>query len=632
MTTTRSYDCLNRLHSVSSGSSALSFSNVYNSADQRIRTTLTDGSYWLYECDSLGRVKSGKKGCSEQTPVAGQQFEYAHDDIGNRTSTKAGGDASGAGLRVAAYSANSLNQYTARDVPGAVDIMGVGLATNAVTVNGATAYRKGEYFRQQVSLSNGSTPVWEGITVTESGQAPVSGNLFVPQTPEQFTYDLDGNLLSDGRWSYTWDAENRLLGLQALSTVPSGAKLNLDFVYDWRGRRIQKTVSTWNGSAYVEQAPTRFVYDGWNLLAILNPQSSIVDSFMWGLDLSGSMQGAGGVGGLLLVTYYGTPTTNCFVAYDGNGNVAVLVNAADGDALAQYQYGPFGEVIRATGPMAKANPLRFSTKYQDDETDLLYYGYRYYDPSTGRWLTRDPVEEEGGPALLAHVHNNPVNDWDYLGLCDPTEGDPGARQCGPDVTAPLLATINNIKGTFRSWSFRKKLTACSALYSPWARGAWGVDKIAQLGFPTTTTGRGIWLFNPPAVQGSPPPCDKTVAYKGNCYFAGDVDYLMWGAINGLCWRSVAHRVSVVWSLGWAEAAAMAWKGGHHDPWRRWVGAVAFTKAGWRDRSLNPGFMERWLIRQGSCPIRPGNRAVEPMFRWQWWPYSTPWGTPRPWPL
>jgi RHS repeat-associated protein len=57
--------------------------------------------------------------------------------------------------------------------------------------------------------------------------------------------------------------------------------------------------------------------------------------------------------------------------------------------------GPFGEVIRATGPMAKANPFRFSTKYQDDETDLLYYGYRYYNASTGRWLSRDPIDEPG---------------------------------------------------------------------------------------------------------------------------------------------------------------------------------------------------------------------------------------------
>lgn len=61
--------------------------------------------------------------------------------------------------------------------------------------------------------------------------------------------------------------------------------------------------------------------------------------------------------------------------------------------------GPFGEVIRATGPMARANPFRFSTKYQDDETDLVYYGYRYYNASTGRWLSCDPYEEVGGNLL-----------------------------------------------------------------------------------------------------------------------------------------------------------------------------------------------------------------------------------------
>src|ERR1035441_10725889 len=116
---------------------------------------------------------------------------------------------------------------------------------------------------------------------------------------------------------------------------------------------------------------------------------------MWGSDLSGTIQGVGGVGGLLEVTYEGAQTTNCFVAFDGNGNLASLSDAASTNILAQYEYGPFGEVIRATGPMAKANPFRFSTKYQDDETDLLYYGYRYYNASTGRWLNRDPVEEDG---------------------------------------------------------------------------------------------------------------------------------------------------------------------------------------------------------------------------------------------
>src|SRR2546421_8892776 len=107
---------------------------------------LADGSVWIYSYDPPGQLTSAKKFWPDWTPVAGQQFEYAFDDIGNRTSTKAGGDDHGVGLRNANYSANSLNQYTSRDVPGAADILGLSYATNVVTVNGLTAYRKGEYF------------------------------------------------------------------------------------------------------------------------------------------------------------------------------------------------------------------------------------------------------------------------------------------------------------------------------------------------------------------------------------------------------------------------------------------------------------------------------------------------------
>jgi RHS repeat-associated protein len=68
------------------------------------------------------------------------------------------------------------------------------------------------------------------------------------------------------------------------------------------------------------------------------------------------------------------------------------------------------------GDMAKVNPFGFSTKYTDSETDLVYYGYRYYSPALGRWLSRDPIEEQGGLNLYGFVNNDPVNKWDKLGL------------------------------------------------------------------------------------------------------------------------------------------------------------------------------------------------------------------------
>ncbi len=155
--------------------------------------------------------------------------------------------------------------------------------------------------------------------------------------------------------------------MTSLSNAPTTSKFKLDFIYDSRGRRIQKLVSTnygsVYGSVYGSLYTNRFVYDGWNLVAIVNPQSSIIDSFMWGLDLDGSQQGVGGVGGLLEIIAVGVNTN--FSAYDGNGNVAALLNAADDTTAAQYEYGPFGEVIRATGPAAKLNPFRFSTRRRE---------------------------------------------------------------------------------------------------------------------------------------------------------------------------------------------------------------------------------------------------------------------------
>ena len=263
-------------------------------------------------------------------------------------------------------------------------------------------------------MNNSSTSVWQNVSVTTSGGGTNSGNVFVPAATETFGYDADANMTNDGRWSFTWDAENRLVSMQALSSVPSGAKKKLDFTYDYGGRRSQKIVSTWNGSVYVVQSTNKFVYDSWNLIAELNGTNGVVRSYIWGLDLSGTPQGAGGVGGLFAIKPSGTNTL--FAAYDGNGNVTGLIDGTTGTTSSQYEYGPFGETIRLTPNANNQSPFRFSTKYTDDESDLLYYGFRYYNPSTGRWLSRDPLGEQGGVNLHGFVGNNPANETDILGL------------------------------------------------------------------------------------------------------------------------------------------------------------------------------------------------------------------------
>lgn len=173
----------------------------------------------------------------------------------------------------------------------------------------------------------------------------------------------------------------------------------------------------------------------------MNPSTTTLEltrSYAWGLDLSGSEQGAGGVGGLLLVK---TGATLVAPSYDGNGNVTAYLNAQTGALLAVYDYDAFGRVLVKDDSGLPGGdgslPFQFSTKYTDRETGLSYYGYRYYSAELGRWLNRDPLGDhaflkerlkrvpnsirerlikEGVSMLYLFVGNDSVNYRDWLGL------------------------------------------------------------------------------------------------------------------------------------------------------------------------------------------------------------------------
>ena len=151
----------------------------------------------------------------------------------------------------------------------------------------------------------------------------------------------------------------------------------------------------------------KFVYDGYKLIQVLDAlnDNAVTMTFVWhpestGLDTPFSMTYDG-------ETYY--------YVTDGNKNVTALLDA-DGNRAAEYIYHPFGTIYSKTGPMVDLNPFRFSSEYHDDETGLVYYNYRYYSPELGRWIKRDPIEEEGGVNLYAMVGNNPIMYNDLLGL------------------------------------------------------------------------------------------------------------------------------------------------------------------------------------------------------------------------
>ena len=419
--TTRVFDDLGRLTTITTrslkegGDFYQSFIYGFNDANQRTRVEMADGSFWEYRYDDLGQVISAKKHWRDGTPVAGQQFEYTFDSIGNRESARYGGDTDGKNLSELAYTKgkDDPTQIGAIEHPGIAYVTGEANENAEVAVNGRSSERQGKYFSTPIQFNNTSGASVETIAIkgTESDKSDsATRRTHIPARHTQLAYDPDGNILFDGRWHYEWNGENRLIRMRS-ARVRGGRNLEINFTYDHVGRRITKrVVETIDGK---RQAATdlRFVYDGWNLIAELDSSGRAVRTHLWGLDLSGTQQGAGGVGGLLSTA---TPERAVFVSYDGNGNINGELDAATSHTTHQSSFDAFGNQM--SGNHGSLTPFAFSAKYIDEETGLFYYGFRYYDPVTGRWLSKDPMEESGGLNLYNALRNDCINRYDVLGL------------------------------------------------------------------------------------------------------------------------------------------------------------------------------------------------------------------------
>ena len=321
----------------------------------------------------------------------------------------------------------------ALSLPAWAHVLGRAASNATVTLNNVRveARQAFEYWRRELSVNNSTGAVLAWITNIGVLQDPLAGvpvptdivttnltSALLPKTPELFKHDADGNLTNNGLWSFKWDAENRLTEMESVAAVPAPQRRKLKFGYDWQGRRVSKVVSNYTGSAWQLESSRRWIWDGTRPLAELEATNStpwLRQSYTWGADESGTLDGAGGVGGLVAVSKFTADGWTWFTPSDGRGNVAGLVGYTDGSVHGLMEYSPFGEVLRASGRAADALPLRFSSKYEDAETGFLYYGRRYYDPVTGRWLSRDPIGEAGGLNLYGFVGNDPVDEIDPVG-------------------------------------------------------------------------------------------------------------------------------------------------------------------------------------------------------------------------
>ena len=357
-----------------------------------------------------------------------RSFQFAYDAIGNRQ--EVGENVWGTPpnrFDTYAVDATGLNEYSSRTndtirVLGNVNVGATVSVSGNTTINVLDRNFGGDFLP---SNTGGAATGTIAVSAAMPNNSPINltpnRSYFVPAQTQSFGYDFDGNLTSDGLWTYTYDAENRLVSMvsQLGTGLPNG-NTTLSFTYDYLNRRVEKKV--FNTATQNLISDRRYIYDGWNLVAETDTSGNIQRSYTWGLDLAGSLSATGGVGALLEITNYTysggslVGTTNYFPQFDGNGNVAALVRS-DGLTAAVYEYGPFGELLRneAFDSAIADNPFRFSTKFLDLETGLVNYGNRYYSPSLGRFLNRDPIEEAGGLNLYGFCGNDGINNFDVMG-------------------------------------------------------------------------------------------------------------------------------------------------------------------------------------------------------------------------
>lgn len=338
-----------------------------------------NGTGALFVYDERSLIKSIDIGHNNSSGLVKIGYEY--DTVGNRTEqTITQQFAKRATLTgKASYQYDAMSQLkqetlplTGEQIDYNYDVLGNRLQKK-VTKNSAVTQTVDQKFNEQNQL----------IRITEGA------------TSVEWQYDDNGNLLDDGKFIYTWDADNRL------RKVNNKANSNLiaEYWYDDADRRIRKNV---------EGIITNYIYEGKGLNVLYETNASNTITAYHSYNTNGQLMARTEVSGITKTPYY--------YHYNAHGDVIMITKSGGSTKadliVASYVYDAWGNILYQEGPYAEKNPYRYAGYQFDTETNNYYLIARYYNPKAGVFISMDPDPGDDDDILTqngyTYANNNPV--------------------------------------------------------------------------------------------------------------------------------------------------------------------------------------------------------------------------------